>query len=166
MHKINSKILNNLSTLSAGLIMRWVINHGFDYILYPVVLVWLGNTIGGTVLTILATIINIYLIKAYDWSKTDWFLIEKLKLTIENNTYTGWKHKLLNLFKQNRITVFFILCLDDPITVTLYFRKGSYKYNGMSLHDWKVFILANIVSNFYWIVGWAFIIELIATLLD
>lgn len=162
--------MNNLAkdtaTLSAGLFMRAVINHGFDYVLYPVVLLWLGNTIGGIVLTILAVIINIAIIKAYDWSKTDWLLIEKLKDLRDRDDHSGWKAHLFSIIRKNKVAMFFILCIDDPVTVTLYFRKGSYQYNGMTKSDWGIFILSNIVSNFYWIVGWVLIIELVKKVLQ
>jgi hypothetical protein len=53
-----------------------------------------------------------------------------------------------------------VLCLDDPVTVTLYFREGSYQFNGLNSRDWRVFLAATLVSNMYWIAGWAGIIEL------
>ena len=46
---------------------------------------------------------------------------------------------------------FLVLCLDDPTTVTLCFRRG--KYSGMERRDYILFILATIVSNLYWILG-------------
>jgi hypothetical protein len=146
--------------LATGLSLRWASNHSFDYVLYPVVLLWLGNNLGGVVLTVLATILNVLVIKAYDWSKVDWFWIEKIKHAGELKGHEGWKAHFFNFVQKNKILTFLILCLDDPVTVTLYFREGSYRYNGMSKRDWKIFLAANVVSNLYWIVGWVAIIGL------
>ncbi len=147
-----------------GLSMRWMINHGFDYVLYPIILVWLGNEDGAVVLTILATIINVLIIQVYDWSETDWLLIEKIKHMGEQEDHTGWKAHFFKFVRKNKVLTFLVLCADDPVTVTLYFRKGSYQYNGMSTRDWKIFIASNIVSNLYWVGGWVFAIELLKNL--
>jgi hypothetical protein len=151
-------LIKDGATLSAGLAMRWMINHGFDYIVYPIVLVTLGTKVGGMALIIFATVANAALIRAYDWSKTDWFLIEKLKSNVANTDHTGFKQKIFNFLKRNDILMFFILNLDDPITATLYLRKGHYQYNGMIKRDWIIFIASNIVSNLYWIAGWTAVI--------
>lgn len=148
-----------------GVAVRWVVNHWFDYLLYPIVLAWLGTLYGGIALILLAGVINIGLIRAYDWSKTDWFLIEKIKSLIEQNEQgsvegmSRWFAWLLRHTRQRPVLVFFVLCIDDPITVTLYFREGSYQFNGMNRKDWWIFLAANVVSNLYWIFGWVAIIE-------
>jgi hypothetical protein len=59
------------------------------------------------------------------------------------------------------VLIFLALCADDPVTVTLYFRKGE--YSGMERRDWVIFILATIVSNLYWIIGWTIGIALLWT---
>lgn len=148
-----------------GVLIRWVVNHWFDYLLYPVVLAWLGSVWGGIALIVLAGVINIGLIRAYDWSKTDWLLIEKIKHLgeqIESEEDVGlpkWLVKILKHTRKRPVLTFFALCVDDPVTVALYFRKGSYQFNGMSRRDWYIFLAANVVSNFYWIVGWSAIIK-------
>lgn len=152
------------ATFSAGLAMRWVINHGFDYLLYPIILVALGSTVGGIVLTVLATVINIFIIRAYDWSQTDWFLIEKLKSKVNDDSHTGLRARIYNFIRKNDVLMFFLLNLDDPVTATLYLRKGHYQYNGMKKRDWIIFLCSNVVSNFYWIVGWVLVIETFKTI--
>jgi hypothetical protein len=146
---------------ATGIAMKKFINNSYDYVLYPVVLTWLGYTLGGIVLTIAAAVINLLLIKGYDWAETDWFFIEKLKHVKDNPdlelpTLVRWFRPVLNM---GDIPAFFVLCLDDPVTVTLYLRKGAYQYNGLSRRDWFVFIAANIVANLYWIIGWVAVIE-------
>lgn len=150
-----------------GVAIRWIVNHWFDYLLYPVVLAWLGSVNGGLALIVLGGVVNILLIRAYDWSKTDWFLIEKIK-NVGEQTEGGdiegvprWFAWLLRHTRKRPTLMFFVLCIDDPITVTLYFRQGSYQFNGMSRKDWYIFLAANVVSNLYWIVGWTAVIEIV-----
>ncbi len=151
--------------LATGLVLRNAINYPFDYVVYPIVLAWLGSVIGGIVLLFLGLFINILIIRAYDWSKTDWFLIEKLKSVQDSDEKTLFV-RLLQFFRRSKVLTFLILCLDDPVTVTLYFRKGNYRYNGMTAYDWKIFLLSNVFSNLYWIVGWSLVIEFVKFLME
>lgn len=139
--------------------MRYLINYPFDFLLYPAVLIWLGNIWGGLAMTILSVFLNVLIIRAYDWSKTDWLLIETLKGFREDPKAGKWKRLLGYVLRKSDILAFFILCIDDPITVTLYLRHGAHQYNGMSRRDWRIFFAATVVSNLYWIAGWAVVIE-------
>ncbi len=145
-------------TFTTGFIMKGAINYPFDYLLYPSTILWLGSIIGGILMIGLSVIINILLIRAYDWSKVDWFLIEKIK-SLDEKSEGGFIIQTLKRVRNNKTLTFFVLCLDDPITVTLYFREGSYQYNGMSKRDWKIFIASTAVSNMYWIIGWTAILQ-------
>jgi len=136
------KVVKKGLTFGAGLLLKWGINYPFDFLLYPVVLIWLGNIWGGLVMTVLSVILNIIIIRAYDWSQTDWLLIETLKGLRENDSKSKWQHFFYTILNKSDILAFFILCFDDPITVTLYLRKGSAKYNGMAWRDWKIFFFA------------------------
>ena len=154
------------ATFGAGLLLKHSINEPFDLILYPAVLLWLGNIWGGLVMTALSVVLNVIIIRAYDWSKTDWLLIETLKGVRDEAVSVGKRKRLIRRLLQKSDTLaFFILCLDDPITATLYLRKGSHQYNGMSARDWKIFFAATIVANLYWIIGIASVIEVVKWLL-
>jgi hypothetical protein len=181
------KLAGKALTFVAGMTIKRVINYAFDYVAYPVVLLALGNVRGAVFLTLAAVAINIIVIRLYDWSRIDWFLIENIKkLQNGENAHTRFRFRpsarkrsllmyfalykknlsnlclwLLQSAKKSSILTFFVLCLDDPVTVTLYFREGNYKFNGLSLRDWKIFIAANIVSNMYWIAVWLSAIEAI-----
>lgn len=147
---------------ATGFAMKKVLEVAFDYALYPAVLIWLGYVTGGVVMTFAAIVLNFFIIRAYDWSKTDWLFIEKLKHIREDDSaelpkLLRWTKPLL---KRGDIPAFFVLCFDDPVTATLYLRKGAYVYNGLNTRrDWSIFAAANLVSNLYWIVGLGAIIE-------
>ncbi len=152
-------VLKRGVTLGAGLAMKRFINYPFDLVLYPAMMIWLGYIWGGFVMTLLSVFLNLLIIKGYDWSKTDWLLIETLKGIREEPSAGKSKQFLGKFLQKSNVLAFFVLCFDDPITVTLYLRHGSYQYNGMSRHDWKMFFSATVIANLYWIVGWAAVIE-------
>jgi hypothetical protein len=151
--------LKRALTLCAGLAMKRAINYPFDFLLYPTMMIWLGNFSGGVVMTILSMVLNLIVISAYDWSKTDWLAIETLKELKETENLGFWKRLVHKLLHKNDTLAFFVLCFDDPITTTLYLRHGAHQYNGMSRRDWKIFLLATVVANAYWIIGWSSLIE-------
>lgn len=134
--------------------MKRLFNYPFDFLLYPAMMIWLGNIWGGVVMTLLSIITNLLVIRAYDWSKTDWLCIEALKGLREKESTGKWKRFIGRILQKSDVVAFFVLCFDDPITVTLYLRHGSYQHNGMSRRDWKIFLSATIVANLYWIIGW------------
>lgn len=146
--------------LAMGITIIRGLNYPFDYVLYPLVMLWLGNFTGGLLMIALSLLLNTVIIGLYDWSKVDWLLLEKIKHLQHQDVGQGWLVRALRLVSRNKVLTFLVLCLDDPVTVTLYFREGSYQFNGLNLRDWRIFLAATAVSNFYWIAGWAGIIEL------
>lgn len=154
-----SNILKRGLTLAAGLAIKRTINWPFDFVLYPMMIIWLGNIWGGLVLTILSIFLNLLVIRGYDWSKTDWLGIEALKGLREAQSEGRWHSLFGKILRKSDALAFFLLCLDDPITVTLYLRRGQCQYNGMTSRDWKIFLSATVVANLYWIVGWSVVIK-------
>ena len=55
------------------------LDYGFDYLLYPVTLLWLGYLWGGILMTAASVVLNLATIRAYDWSRRHWLLIETIK---------------------------------------------------------------------------------------
>jgi len=145
------------ATLVAGLMMKRLINWPLDYVLYPAMMLWLGNIRGSLVAIAIISMVNVCVIYAYDWAKTDWLLIETLKKFRDSSQKSGWRRHIASLMEKSDIIFFFVLCWDDPITVVLYFRHGS--FNGISSRDWKIFFAATVVANLYWIVLWTMVLE-------
>jgi hypothetical protein len=135
------------------------INYPFDYILYPIILLSLGSVTGGLLMFLLSLIFNVVIIQLYDWSKVDWLLLEKIKQMQQRDDSDGWWMRVLHTVRKNKVLTFLVLCIDDPVTVTLYFREGSYQFNGLRARDWRIFLAATVVSNLYWVLGWVGVIE-------
>jgi len=139
----------------------------FDYTLYPAALLYLGFVWGGLIMTISAIVLNVVTIKVYDWSKTDWLLIETLKSARDNPDVQlpGILGRLQFLLHYGDVAAFFVISMfDDPVDTVLYLRKGSHEYNGLSSRDWWIFVGANLLANISWILQLSIVIASIKAL--
>ena len=132
---------------------------GFDYLLYPSVLVWLGPLWGGVVMTVLSAILCYLSFLFYDWSKQDWLGIEALK-GLREGRGKSWFGKIFSwVFRKGDLAMLILLSIKvDPFVAVIYMRHGQGKYNGLSKRDWKIFIASFIISNLYWILSLSFLI--------
>ncbi len=156
-------LLRSGAQFAFGLALKKGLEYGFDYVLYPTVLVMLGYVWGGVVMTVAAVTVNILIIRAYDWAKVDWLFIEALKQARDGNAESLPKAiaRLKPILKLGDMPALIaISVIDDPVTAVLYLRKGSHQFNGMSRRDWKIFVAANVVANIYWTLGIVTVIEL------
>ena len=138
--------------ITTGITTNQILTILFDYMLYPSVIYYFGILTGGTIMTVLSFLICLLMLRLYDWSKRDWLGIETIK---EMKHYHGRSRVLLFLSKllnKSDLIAFFVLSINfDPFVVTVYLRKG--KFNGLSKHDWWVFISSLLISNLYWIIA-------------
>ena len=151
-----------IATLGAGVAIKKSVDYGFDYVLYPVALLYFGYFWGGVVMTIASVFLNLAVIRAYDWSKRDWLMLETLKELKQKSEgqgvggFVGW------VLRKGDIPSFFILSwVDDAITVTLYLRHGVNEFNGLSRRDRMIFAASTVVSNLFWILSVVSVIEII-----
>ena len=145
-----------IGTLTVGYTANWLSIFLFDWVLYPIVISKFGVLWGGILMTVLTFIVCYYLIRFYDWSKTDWLAIEliKEKVITKIRDYQG-KSRFGQLgsflLKQTDPIVVLVLSLKfDAAVVTILMREG--KYNGLSERDWRIFISSILFSSFYWII--------------
>jgi hypothetical protein len=149
------------ATFGAGVAIKKSLDYGFDYLLYPFALIWLGYFWGGAAMTAASVIINLAVIRAYDWSKRDWLLLETIKEFkdrpdgLVGRPLVGW------IVRRGDLAAFFILSwVEDPIVVTLYLRRNAHQFNGLARRDWMIFGASTIVSNLFWIFGLVSALEL------
>lgn len=150
-----------MATFGAGVAIKKSLDYGFDYGLYPVALIWFGYFWGGIVMTIASVLVNLAVIRAYDWSKRDWLMLETLKDLKHKSEdegvggFVGW------VLRKGDIPAFVILSwIEDAIVVTLYLRHGVNQFNGLSRRDWMIFWTSTILSNLFWILSVVSVIEL------
>ena len=140
-----------LATFGIGLLIKKASDYAFDYLLYPAALIMLGYLSGGIAMTIASVVLNLLVIRAYDWAKRDFLLLETLKqLRTADSTHRG-KRLLAKALSKGDVAAFFILSwFEDAIVVTLYLRKGAGKFDGLSRRDWAIFWASTLVSNLMW----------------
>lgn len=157
---LHSRRWPRLATFGAGLLMKKAMDYAFDYLLYPAALIVLGYLWGGIVMTIASVFLNLLVIQAYDWAKRDFLLLETLKqFRAAENDHWG-KRLMARVLRKGDIVAFFVLSwFEDPIVVTLYLRKDSNKFDGLSRRDWTIFWTSTLVSNLLWIGSLVSIVE-------
>ena len=105
--------------------------------------------------TFISLIIGYIYIKLYDYCKNDWLLFEKLKSNLpitssEENDFTKSIKKWSKLGAN--LIIFLYLGTRDPAVTILYFREGSYRYNGLPNLKIKIlFLISSFITNLYWI---------------
>lgn len=152
----------NLKLLVIGHAIFQILDHAFDFVLYPFIIFTLGPWYGGVLMMVLSALICLFIAFVYDKMENDWLGIETIKELVENFfkeeeeiARKSWRKtgkKLLSwIFHKNKAGQFIFLSLHfDPLITTIYMRPGYHLYNGFSKRDWKIFWGSAIVSNAYW----------------
>ncbi|CAN1573245.1 hypothetical protein MCELHM10_03435 [Paracoccaceae bacterium] len=155
------RIGEKIMTFGAGVAIKKVLDYGFDYGVYPVALVYFGYFWGGVIMTIASVFLNLAVIRAYDWSKRDWLMLETLKELKHKSQDEGVSGFVSWALRKGDIPAFFLLSwLEDAIVVTLYLRHGVNQFNGLARRDWMIFWAATVVSNLFWIMTVVSVIEI------
>lgn len=145
-----------IGTLTVGYTANWLSIFLFDWVLYPIVIGTCGVLWGGILMTALTFVVCYYLIRFYDWSKTDWLAIElvKEKIITKIKDYRGEsRFGRLGSFLLNQTDSIAVLVLSlkfDAAVVTILMREG--KYNGLGKRDWRIFISSLLFGSLYWII--------------
>lgn len=137
--------------LGIGLLAHWAICSGFDYMLYPFVILNMGLVKGGVIMLVLCFAICYATILFYDRSKRDWLGIETMK-DIREHTGRRQATKLVSwVLRQNTPVALVLLSMKfDPFVTTAYLRLGAHGYSGLSRRDWKIFLSSLLIGNGYW----------------
>ncbi len=97
-------------------------------------------------------------LRLYDWLKKDWFGFEAVKSIQHQFAGNRWIGKFLKL---GDTAAFFALSIyADPFMVTVYLRKQSSQFNGLTKRDYAIFWSSVIVSNAYWTLRWTVLVVL------
>jgi len=128
--------------------------YGFDYLLYPYIVIKCGMVRGGVIMAFLAFVSCWLTMLFYDATKKDWLGIEMLK---EAKTYKGTskiRRWVANIINRSEILTIILLSIQfDAFVATAYMRRGVGKFNGMGKRDWIIFLTSWVISNVYWTVA-------------
>ena len=166
MQALQDSLPSRLANFATGLLLKKGLDYVFDYAIYPAALLLLGYGWGSFSMICVSALGNLLLIRAYDWSKRDFFLIESLKAIKESSGGSIWRRRIGALLRSSDAVAFFVLSwLEDALIVTLYLRRGSHLYNGFTRRDWCIFAASTMTSNLLWILSLMSIIEVASFLL-
>jgi hypothetical protein len=132
-----------------------IINYSFDFVLYPFALYQLGVVYGFSVMVVLSFLFCWFYFLIYDYLKRDFlgieFSKEKMNTIITSNDRVGFKLLLVKILRKSHLFLFVFLSIYfNPFVAVAFRRKGNFEYNGLSPHDWRMFILSVIISNGFW----------------
>jgi hypothetical protein len=145
------RLPRRLGLLASGLVLKKAMDYLFDYGVYPVALLAFGTVAGGLLMTAISVVMNILVIRAYDWARMDFLFLEGLKEFRSCETGPWWRRKLARLQRAGDLPAFVLLSwFEDPVVVTLYLRRGSHLYNGFARRDWIVFAGSSVLANLFW----------------
>ena len=159
-----------IATVAVGHGAKQVEEVLFDWILYGTVVgfttyaygpIW-GSLLGFAIMAPISALICWTYIKLYDWAKIDWFGFEAVKSARQELEGDGWWKKMMRrIVRMGDVPAFFVFSINsDPFMVTVYLRKGSGEFNGLTPRDWKIFWASVLFSNAYWTLRWTVIIGL------
>ena len=132
-----------------------IINYSFDFVLYPFALYQLGVIYGFSVMVVLSFLFCWFYFLIYDYLKRDFlgieFSKEKMNAIITSNDSVGFKMFLVKILRKSHLFLFVFLSIYfNPFVAIAFRRKGNFEYNGLTVHDWRMFILSVIISNGFW----------------
>ncbi len=148
-------ILHRILLFLTGASTFTIINYSFDFVLYPFALYQLGVIYGFSVMVVLSFLFCWFYFLIYDYLKRDFLGIEyskeKMNAIIKSNESVGYKLFLVNLLRKSHLFLFVFLSIYfNPFVAVAFRRKGNFEYNGLTAHDWRMFILSVIISNGFW----------------
>lgn len=160
MTSVGYTVFRRIGQFGIGIFIKKGSDFLFDYVLYPWALVYFGILAGGAFMTIASAAFNIFAIRIYDYYKTDVLFIESLKFDDDRVNFSPFFRMIL---VRGKLAMFIWLSwIEDPIVVTLYYRKGSNLFNGMAVSDWRNFASSTILSNLLWIFSISSILEVLS----
>ncbi|MCR4274533.1 MAG: hypothetical protein NUW02_00570 [Candidatus Campbellbacteria bacterium] len=141
-----------LGILGVGLTANFLMVQGFDYLLYPAVMLYFGTLVGAAIMWVLSLAVCYATIRFYDWSRTDWLGIETLKEVRDADEKEKFFHKVMQwAMRRGDWMVMLILSVKfDPFICTVYMRRGAHQYNGMTARDWRIFLVSFVIANTWW----------------
>ena len=138
----------------SGIGLYSTINLIIDYPTYGIAIWAFGPIKGGVLMGMATFIIDIFSIKFYDWTETDWLAIELLKYKLNKCLIVASKYTVIKRCTTliMLVTIVVMSLKFNPFIVTIVMRQGAFAYNGLSRRDWMIFIFSFLIGQIYWIV--------------
>ena len=136
-----------VARLGSFFVINIIIKELIDWLLNPILMVELGYWSSTLITTAIYLIIGFTTVRMYDSKKIDSYGFEFTKNTREEwNNIKNLGQLVVELFKTG-----FLFYLKNAGLFVIYFRKGSYLYNGFADKNMKrFFIIYLILINILW----------------
>lgn len=139
-----------IGILVLGHAANFVTVYGYDFIVYPYLIVTYGLVLGWLYAVAGSIALCLGTLWFYDVTKQDWLGIETVKLVRDGQTTGRIRRFFQKIVDKGDTLAFFLLCLKyDPFIITVYMRRGSGNF-AMTTRDWKVFWVSMVLCNVWW----------------
>lgn len=120
--------MKKIILLIDAFLVLFLINNGLRLIQFHLIFLKIEFPLSFLLMILFSLIARYILIIVYDHLKTDWFLIEKIKIKINEKSedQNSLTKKIINLKSTGFYSLFIGLALIDPIFMVIYFREGSW----------------------------------------
>jgi len=146
-----------------------VIGWFYDYPLWGLMVIWLGNLWGSVACSVGALVINFFVLVWYQDRKVDWLGVNVLedvkekghiwanRLCNHPKWYVKWSTYLfargfqlaLWLLRKNDLTAFFVLSVwQDSFVTTAFLRHG--RFGKLEVRDYLILVASTLVSVVVW----------------
>lgn len=145
--------LQKLAGWIAGYGSVTAVSVAIDDVLWPAIVFWFGPWQGGIIMTIIALVINLAMIWAYDLLKLDLFAFETLR-EFSKNEKKGILAKIVTkIMSWGKIPAYIAISFYDPFLSVIYMRRDVGKYQ-MEWRDWGFFFLSMFIACAGWTTFW------------
>ncbi len=143
-----------ISNMGTGILINSIIGYSLGVGVNPPIVLYCGYLLSVLITTIITIIIGALCVKAYDFYKIDWLLIEALKKArleksdLPNNKVVEF---IIKWSDKNKFLLFIFLFFRDSVLTVIYYREGDHLYNGFP--TWKIkklFLLSALSINIWW----------------
>ncbi|MEN9390125.1 MAG: hypothetical protein RLZZ283_225 [Candidatus Parcubacteria bacterium] len=164
-----AKMLGRVGLIAVGYGGKHIEEFVFDWLLYGAIVTYSTNLYGavwGSLMTFaimapISAVMCYMYIRVYDWAEKDFFGFELAKQVRDKQHRRGFLGIVHRIAEWGDIPAFFAFSIYfDPFMTTMYLRKGSEKYNGMTRRDHYIFFSSVFVSNAYWTLQLTVLVEL------
>lgn len=139
----------------------------YDRVVYPGLMLWLGNFWGGIVAASGAMIICTGFLLYYELTKSSWIsstdeVLNKIAGRIKKIEGYNIIFKIIFFIprvllqfslhfisKRGKLGFIALSCISDPFITSSYFRNG--KKDSLKCKDWFLFAISGLIANTYWI---------------
>ena len=146
----------------------------FDELLYGAVVAYITNQLGWlwgsltafAVMSLFTAAMCLGYVRRYVKTQTDLFGFEAIKELRDGLKVGGrWMRFVQRIIRLGDVPAFFAILLlhpsGDAFMATIYLRKGTGQYNGLTRRDRNIFGAAILVSNGYWTLRWTALVALV-----